>query len=181
MGQRNKPAAKRELPPKRQLFVEAYIASGCNATEAARRAGYAAPAEEGYRLLRIAQVAEAIRERVEAAKECMGADEVLARLTEQARSTLDDFLDGEQIDFDKARDLGKMHLLKSISWTKYGPRIEVYDAHAALVDLGRHHKLFTDRVEKSPEETAAEQAKADALAEVAAALDRIAARKQAPA
>ena len=81
----------------------------------------------------------------------MGADEVLERLTEQARASLDDFLDGHEIDFDKAREAGKMHLLKSVSWTKYGPRIEVCDQHAALVDLGKYHKLFVDRVEHSGE------------------------------
>jgi phage terminase small subunit len=53
------------LTEKRRRFVEAYMgqAKG-NATEAARIAGYAKPTEEGYRLLRNAQVRAAIDVRV---------------------------------------------------------------------------------------------------------------------
>lgn len=54
-------AALDVLPAKRRTFVLAYVgeAQG-NATEAARTAGYAHPGEEGYRLLKIAHVAEAV-------------------------------------------------------------------------------------------------------------------------
>lgn len=49
------------LPPKRRAFVLAYCGEAAgNATEAARIAKYAHPGEEGYRLLRNAQVAAAI-------------------------------------------------------------------------------------------------------------------------
>ncbi len=36
------------------------------------------------------------------------------------------------------------HLIKSITNTKYGPRIELYDGQTARIQLGRHHGLFTD-------------------------------------
>ena len=54
-------AALDALPPKRQAFVLAYCGeSQGNATDAARRAGYAKPHPEGSRLLRFATVAAAI-------------------------------------------------------------------------------------------------------------------------
>ena len=49
------------LPPKRRAFVLAYVGESMgNATDAARRAGYAKPSEEGHRLLNFAQVVSAI-------------------------------------------------------------------------------------------------------------------------
>jgi len=52
----------KSLTPKRQAFVDAYTgpAQG-NATEAARTAGYAKPAQEGHRLLRNAEIQRAIQ------------------------------------------------------------------------------------------------------------------------
>lgn len=52
-----------ELPEKRRKFVLAYVGeSAGNASSAARIAGYAAPGEEGYRLLKNARILEAIEE-----------------------------------------------------------------------------------------------------------------------
>ena len=42
-------------------FVTELVASGCNPTEAARRAGYAHPAQESYKLIRLPHIQEAIR------------------------------------------------------------------------------------------------------------------------
>lgn len=54
-------AALDALSPKRRAFVLAYCGeAGGNATEAARRAGYAAPTNQGSRLLTFADVTAAI-------------------------------------------------------------------------------------------------------------------------
>lgn len=136
------------LTPKQQAFVEAYLANGFNATAAARHLKYANPDRQGYRLLRNVEIAEAIRQ--ELADRAMPADEVLARLAEQARGTMDDFLDETgQIDLERARERGRLHLLKARSTTKEGERIELYSAQTALEILAKHHKLLTDRVEHS--------------------------------
>jgi phage terminase small subunit len=136
------------LTPKQQAFVEAYLANGFNATAAARRLKYANPDRQGYRLLRNVEIAAAIRQ--ELAERAMPADEVLARLAEQARGTMDDFLDESgAIDLARARERGKLHLVKARSTTKEGERIELYDAQAALALLGKHHRLFTDVTEHS--------------------------------
>lgn len=42
---------------------------------------------------------------------------------------------------------GKSHLIKGVKHTPKGINIEFYDAQAALVHVGRHHKLFTDKSE----------------------------------
>lgn len=139
------------LTLKQQKFVEVYIttANG-NATRAATEAGYASPMQEGYRLLRNAEIQAEIerlfRER------CMPPDEVLARLGDQARGAGEyvKALDGGRAYVDVAKLLadGKGHLIKGIKYTNQGQCIiEFHDAQAALVHIGRHHKLFTDRLE----------------------------------
>lgn len=138
------------LTPKQQAFVEAYLANGFNATAAARLLKYANPDRQGYRLLRNVEIAAAIR--LELAERAMPADEVLARLAEQARSTMDDFLDGEgKIDLKQARERGRLHLVKSRSVTKEGERIELYSAQSALELLAKHHGLLTENIAISGE------------------------------
>jgi len=111
----------------------------------------------------------------------MDADEVLARLADQARGNIADFMNTEVpggiIDLEKAQELGLTHLIKSISWTKQGVKVELYDAQAALVHIGRHLKLFTDRVEVTWRERARDagldpDALVESLAEEFAALMR---------
>lgn len=133
------------LTDKQRAFVEAYLANGFNAADAARQLKYAYPDRQGYRLLRNVEIAAAIREAL--SERAMPADEVLARLAEQARSTMDDFLDDDgKIDFGRARERGRMHLIKARSTTKEGERIELYSAQTALELLAKHHKLLTDNV-----------------------------------
>lgn len=136
------------LTPKQQAFVEAYLAYGFNATEAARQAGYAKPGQQGHRLLKNVEIAAIIQQGL--AERAMPADEVLARIAEQARGTMDDFLDDDgKIDLARARERGKLHLVKARAETKDGERIELYSAQSALELLARHHKLLTDRIEHS--------------------------------
>jgi len=80
------------LPLKRRLFVDYYLgkANGCK-TKAARMAGYAGPANEGYRLCNDPDVWAYIQDRLKAS--AMSADEVIARLGDHARATVEDFID----------------------------------------------------------------------------------------
>ena len=135
------------LTDKQQAFVEAYLLCGFNAAEAARQAGYSdkTARQQGQRLLTNVDIAAAIRQGL--AERAMAADEVLARLAEQARGTMDDFLDDDgDIDLARGRERGKLHLVKSRSTTKEGERIELYSAQAALEILAKHHKLLTDNI-----------------------------------
>lgn len=149
------------MTPKRQLFVEAFLGrANMNATKAAELAGYSDAKNEGYRLKQDPEVQEAIKQRLE--EEAMSAREVLYRLAEQARADVDEFLDEEGcFDIEKARAAGKTHLLKELSYEEVyegGGRdrnpdlvrkvkFKIHDPQAALVHIGRHQKLFTDKHE----------------------------------
>lgn len=137
------------LSHQQEMFVEAYLRCW-NAAEAARRAGYSerTARTQGSALLKRTAIAARIRERL--AERTMGTDEVLARLTEQARGDMGDFLatrsgtkrskEGAQAVFDleRAREEGKSHLIKSVTVTKSGLRVELYSAQKALTVLSRH-------------------------------------------
>ena len=67
-------------------------------------------------------------------------------------------VDGEEervitvLDFEKAKAGYALHLVKSFKDSpKDGLEIELYDAQAALVHLGRHHALFTDKIAQTGE------------------------------
>ena len=137
------------LTGKRAVFVEEYLRTR-NASEAARVAGYAHPGAEGYRLLKIAEIADEVSRRT--SELAMSADEVLLRLADQARGNMADFVtfvEGVRVpilDLSKAERVGKMHLVKKLKYTADGGvEFELYDAQAALVQLGKVHKLFTDK------------------------------------
>ncbi len=131
------------LTAKQRAFVEHYLVCW-NASEAARRAGYRGKANVvGPRLLANVSIRALVDARL--AEMAMSANEVLARLSDEAAGDLDYFLNGQGLDFDKARKAGKMHLLKSFSVTAEGFRIEIHDAQAAKVHLGRHYGLFGER------------------------------------
>jgi phage terminase small subunit len=134
------------LTKKRRVFVEEYLRCW-NATEAARRAGYAHPEVMGCRLRKVNVIADLIQERI--AEKAMTADEVLLRLAEQARAEHSKYLTSDGVNVkDLLRD-GKGHLVKGIKPTRYGDDIEFYDAQAALVHIGKHLGLFREQVEHS--------------------------------
>lgn len=145
------------LSAKRQRFVEAYLICW-NASEAARQAGYAHADRQGHRLLKNVEIQETIKQRL---NDCaMQADEALKRLADQARSNISEFVreasrnifddDGElvaviqffELNWEVIKQCG--HLVKSISNTQYGPKIELYDGQHALELIGKHLRLFSD-------------------------------------
>lgn len=161
-------AALEALPAKRRLFVQHYL-DCLNATEAARRAGYAEANKQGPRLLVNVGIAEAVR--LGFAAKTISRDEVLARLTAHASGSLEDFISlpasiGDddspyaapltdpnpglwRLDLVKAKRLGKLHLVKKLKWTEHGPELELHDPQPALLALGKHYRLFVDRQEVS--------------------------------
>jgi phage terminase small subunit len=157
-------AALATLTTKQQRFVVEYLAC-LNASEAARRAKYATKANvQGARMLANASIQAVIDAGM--ALYTMPAPEVLYRLTEHARSSIADFIDvaetpgdignvrdmdeakavssGWRLNLAKAADAGKLHLVKKIKSGQWGPELELYDSQAALVQLGKHYKLWTD-------------------------------------
>lgn len=159
------------LTGKQAAFVEAYLIHR-NKTRAAKDAGYAGTTENsfaamGYHLFTNIQIQEAIKQRI--SESCMTADEVLERLGDQARADQLDIWDipddgGDPVlNLKKAKKAGKTHLIKKIKIRRttrtittdkgvteietVDTELDLYDAQNALVQLGRHHKLFTDKSE----------------------------------
>ena len=153
-----------------RTFLVRYLLHG-NATKAAEEAGYAHPNTQGPRLLKNDKIREAIDEFFHAQE--MSAKEVVARLSNQARGSLADFIrfpvneHGEDIwgidphlDLRKAQRANKLDLIKKFKQKRTTridkdgaetqdeyTEIELYDAQAALVQVGRYHGLFTDKMD----------------------------------
>lgn len=142
--------AQPQLTDKQRLFVQHYVAC-LNATEAAHRAGYggsrATLAVTGHETLRNPNVRAAVDALL--AEHAMPKPEILARLTDQARASLDGFFvasgRGVRLDLKAAQEAGLLHLVKKYSKSPEGTvTIELYDAQAALIQLGKYYKLWTD-------------------------------------
>lgn len=153
------------LSRKQQEFVNQYLVD-LNGTRAAQRAGYSGDKNvlgvTAYNLLRNPKISEAIDRRLQ--ESAMSANEVLARLTEHAAGDMGDFW-SIQANGDPVLDLtgGKLRLIKKmkvktttrtisdIDYVTTDIDFELYDAQSALVQLGRYHKIFTDKQEISGE------------------------------
>ena len=129
---------------KRQVWLIEYFQCW-NATEAARRAGYAHPNSYGPKLK------QQLQEEIDAELDelAMPAREILARLGEHARATMDDFIEVIKLDdngrstaivsLSKAKRLGKLHLIKKLTYRDNGYTLELHDAQSALQHLDRYH------------------------------------------
>ena len=134
------------LTDRQKRFVEEYAINGFNAMGAARSAGYQWPEKYAYRIIRQPKIRAAIQARFK--EHTMSAEEVLARLTEQARADYGNYIDDDgNVDIAALKKDGKAHLIKSISDSKYGKRIEFYDAQHAMALMAKYHRLFADRIE----------------------------------
>ncbi len=134
------------LSNKQKVFVEEYLKCW-NATEAARRAGYTERFlhTNASKLLQNTTIKARIEARTEELK--MSTDEVLTRLADQARGDVSQFLNPHTLGLDVEKIHANGRLIKSITPTKDGHKIELYDAQAALVHIGKAQGMFTDKVE----------------------------------
>ena len=155
------------LSLKQSAFVDEYLRCW-NATDAYQaiypKSSRDAARANAARLIAIDSIAAEIKARID--ERAMSANEVLDRLAEHARADYKDFIsvngNGEiMLDMDRAE--GKTHLIKKISQRRMVRTtrdaeidettisVELHDAQAALVHIGKHHKLFTDNVQQSGE------------------------------
>ena len=145
---------------KQKLFADFYVGeASLNATRAARLAGYKGDDNvlgvAGSRLLRNAKVRAYIDEQLKDL--VISENEVLTILTKQAKGSLADVLDDEgRFDLGDAKRRGVDALLKKLKITetfhKSGDmerryEYEIHDAKDAAVQLGKFHKLFTEKHE----------------------------------
>ena len=157
--------ASRTLNYRQRLFLVNYLgkAQG-SAEEAARLAGYKNPASAGSQLLQHPIVYAAIQAKLEEA--AMGADEVLARISDMASTDIDEFFTEEDVqvgvdelanpkyekklrfDYAKAKKRGKTHLIKKIKVDKNGDiEFELHNAADALDKLAKIHGLYKERID----------------------------------
>jgi len=145
------------LSRKQRAFIDEYVKCW-NASEAARNAGYSAKTAGviGYENLKKPQISEEIKQRIE--QNTMSADEALVKLKEIANASVEDIMDIDDdgklaLNLKKAKQRGKLHLIKSIIPTSNGLKVELHDSLKALELIGKHHALFTDNVNTDGEIT----------------------------
>jgi phage terminase small subunit/transposase-like protein len=158
------------LTPKQRVFVAVYLRT-LNATEAAMQAyqttDRVVAASIGYQNLRKLNVRTIIDAELDA--RTLTKSEILFRLTEIAIGSIEDVADLRddgtwQVNLTKAHLRGKLHLIHKLTEkrntdgdgnTESTFAVELYDAHAALRDLGRHRQLFNEKIELAiPKEVA---------------------------
>lgn len=142
------------LSNKQRIWLDEYLQCW-NATEAARRAGYKQARQSGSENLSKPDIRAAIAARME--EVAMPANEVLARLSEQGRNEAAQYIraeldqDGKLVGYFDLKQCirdGKQHLIKKMKYDSNGNlEIEVFDAQAALIQMGRHHGLFNDKTD----------------------------------
>lgn len=143
------------LTDKQKKFIDAYLIS-LNATKAARVAGYGGNDNTlgviGHNNLRKVKIRKEIDRQLD--EFAMGTQEILARLACQARGDIGDFATIQ--DSKGLASHPQSYIVKKFKKRKYIPKdddpyeeieLELYDAHAPLVDLGKVHSLFADKVE----------------------------------
>ena len=147
------------LTAKQAAFVREYVQCW-NATEAARRAGYRGSDEvlatTGSENLRKPKVSEKISEIVE--RLAMPQGEALMRMAEIARGGHSAYIqiiddsgeDGEirnlGVDIERLVSEGKAYLVKSITPTRYGQKIEFYDMQSALETILKATGALRDNI-----------------------------------
>lgn len=133
---------------KRRVFVEEYFKCDFNATEAARRVGFAHPNKMGPRLVNVGIIRDEIDKRLAALK--MDSSEALRLLTNHARYDLGPYLKldektGEaRVDIRKLKEAGLTHLIKGIVPTSKGDRVDFVDKQYALNLIMKAHGAYKD-------------------------------------
>lgn len=151
------------LKPKQQLFLSEYL-TDFNATQAAIRAGYSPNSanQTSQKLLKKSEIQDEIARKL--TEKAMKSDEILTEIADIARGNMGDFLDVSslafQLDLNKAKELGKLHLIKKIkqrTTIKNGKDgddeentyidVELWDKMDALKTLAKAQGLLIDRQE----------------------------------
>jgi phage terminase small subunit len=139
------------LSKKQKSFIEHYLQSW-NATQAAKDAGYSDHSARsiGAENLTKPDIANEIQRRIDEIS--MSADEVLTEIAEIGRASIEDLMDVDEqgklsFNFQRAKEEGKLHLIKSIVNTQWGIKVELHDRMQALQLIAKHLGLFTEKVD----------------------------------
>ncbi|MEN6488632.1 MAG: terminase small subunit [Smithella sp.] len=151
------------LTRKQANFLSEYL-TDFNATQAAIRAGYSVKSANpiSQKLLKNPEIQAGISQKI--AEKAMKSDEILQEIADIARGSMGDFLDissmAFHVDLNRAKELGKLHLIKKIkqrTTLKQGKdgdeeeftniEIELIDKLDALKTLAKAQGLLIDRQE----------------------------------
>ena len=155
------------MTDKQKIFCEKYIQCW-NATEAARQAGYSGNdstlSSVGHENLTKPDIQEYINDRMD--KVSMSTNEILHRLTEWGRGTVEPFLTHD--DFSEALSVNSEEAKKSIGLVKKIKQnetskkegkdetvinrrfeIELHDAKDAVIQLAKIRGMYTEKIEHS--------------------------------
>lgn len=151
-----------------RIFIEEYL-QHWNATEAYHRAHPRAQRNtcwtEGNKTLRKPEVQAEIKKRLDEAS--MTADEVLVRLGRHAKASHEPWMRIEKdgfvhLDFSSQEARGQLDLIKKIrtkrtrrvegrgkdaeQWEDETVEVELVDQQNALIQIGKHHQLFMEKI-----------------------------------
>lgn len=161
------------LNDKQRRFVAEYLID-LNATQAAIRAGYSerTAGSQGFDLLKKPEIQAAVSEEMKEREERteITQDRVLQELAKIGFAdirkavkwgdgiSVSDPLTGEPVISNGVALVGSEEIddataaaVSEISQTAQGVKIKMHDKRAALVDIGRHLGMFTDKLEHSGE------------------------------
>lgn len=162
-----------KLTPKQEMFALEYLVD-LNATQAALRAGYSKKTamEQGYQLLQKKAVQEAIQKAMDerSKRTEITADNVIQEIARIAFDDIKNYLDfrtelqhvgdepstgepiyrySQVIEMKDSKEIDTRNIQEVSYSPKDGFKFKLYDKQKALVDLGKHLKLFTEKVEHS--------------------------------
>ena len=139
-----------KLTGKQEKFVIAYLGeANCNATEAARIAGYRSNGhtleQVAYENLRKPEIASRIKQAFIANR--MTPEECARRVSDMARASVEDIgnVDGGMffLDLDKAKKRDKLHLISGVEWTNKGQmKVKLHSALDALDKIAKMHGMY---------------------------------------
>jgi len=148
-----------EISMSQAIFIEEYLANGFNATQAAKSAKYTAFKRGGYSrigssVLRNKKIKSLVARRI--AERALSANEVIDRFREVADGSIADILsdDASYIDLAKAKERGKLHLIKEVKFGDDGEcMVKLRDQDQALDKLARTLGVYEkdNRVNLPPE------------------------------
>lgn len=136
------------LTRKQLAFVDLYFENGMNGTEAYQQlyptCSYDTARANASRMLALANIRSEVNNRL--AEKHMSAEEVLARLAEQAKGVLGDYVTEQgKLDFKKLLEDKKAYLIQGLKPTKFGTEVQFPNSQTALLNIGKQHGLFSDR------------------------------------
>lgn len=157
----------KQFTDKQKKFIASYV-SCLNATQAAKTAGYS---EKSYSSLRKQGHENLTKPNIRAeidrllAENTISPEELLGRISDHATGSMGDFVKthddfGIRLDLSKAKQLGKLHLIKKFKETEtkridtegnehitLRREVELYDAASAQDKLMRHYSMYKDKVQ----------------------------------